>query len=132
MTIRIKKFSLKKNSGAGTFSLGEPVKKSSKLYDRKWQKYRARFLHHNKLCYVCHDPAKHVDHIVPHKNELDLFWKVDNYVPLCHRDHSIVTGRFDKSEIPNTEDKIRWMNEQRQLRSITRRVVIVPFKGENK
>jgi 5-methylcytosine-specific restriction protein A len=40
-------------------------------------------------------PATVVDHIVPHKGNLDLFYDYDNLQPLCKRCHDAKTVRED-------------------------------------
>lgn len=103
---------------------------NKKLYaSKEWTIYRFRFLHHNKLCYVCANPARHVDHLVSVRTDPDkYFWKEDNYLPLCHSCHSIVTARFDRGAEQDLEGKLRWINEERVKRSVTIRVKVVPFK----
>ncbi|MBX3629324.1 MAG: HNH endonuclease [Nitrosomonas sp.] len=61
-------------------------------YGHKWQRARADFLTKNPLC-ADHQrlgrivPATIVDHIVPHKGDLKLFWDRKNWQPLCKQCH---------------------------------------------
>lgn len=69
-------------------------------YGRKWREARQVFLIANPLC------AEHwsrrevveatvVDHIIPHKGNLKLFWNRRNWQALCATCHSIKTVRED-------------------------------------
>ena len=67
-------------------------------YDSKWDKARAGFLVKNPLCAACEKvgrttAAKVVDHIVPHRGDMVLFWKRENWQPLCEPHHSEKTMR---------------------------------------
>ncbi len=69
-------------------------------YDSRWQKARQTFLEHNPLCIQCMDdneiePATVVDHIVPHKGDMGLFWDKNNWQPLCKKHHDIKTAKED-------------------------------------
>ncbi len=62
---------------------------ASRLYnDRRWKKASREFLAMNPLCAI-HEkqgktvPAKHTDHIKPHRGDVALFWDVGNWQPLC-------------------------------------------------
>lgn len=62
-------------------------------YDNAWKVARARFLRHHPLCKHCEDKglvnaATVVDHIIPHKGDVKLFWDVGNWQPLCASCHS--------------------------------------------
>ena len=55
-----------------------------------WRRARLAFLAENPYCVECEKQgrdrlAEHVDHIVPHKGDLDLFWDQENWQPLCRR-----------------------------------------------
>jgi len=70
------------------------------LYGRKWKAARALFLQSNPLCKRCQrrgeiKAADVVDHVVPHKGDLELFWDQSNWQPLCKRDHDIKTATED-------------------------------------
>lgn len=54
----------------------------------KYRKARARFLTKHPFCAVCGKPATDLDHIVPHRGDLSLFWDESNWQGLCHRCHS--------------------------------------------
>ena len=69
-------------------------------YNSRWQKERATFLRLNPLCVVCEregriEPATVVDHITPHKGNMDLFWNVNNWQSLCKKHHDIKTVAED-------------------------------------
>lgn len=98
------------------------------LYDGPWERYRLRFLAVNKKCYVCGERSEVVDHVTPHKGRYEFFWKVDNLLPLCKKDHDFITSKFDRyyriGEIPFA--KLQWISDNRD-RDLSFRVKVVPF-----
>lgn len=69
-------------------------------YDRKWQKYRKRYLAVHPVCVRCEKmgritPATVVDHIEPHRGDYDLFWDLGNHQAMCKRCHDIKTATED-------------------------------------
>ncbi|MEK3945000.1 HNH endonuclease [Paenibacillus sp. FSL H3-0310] len=69
-------------------------------YDSKWKVARARFLRSHPLCVHCElsslvTAATVVDHIIPHKGDMRLFWNVSNWQGLCASCHSIKTVKED-------------------------------------
>ncbi len=85
------------------------------MYDKDWERYRARFLAINKECYACGKPAQVVDHLIPHQGDIRLFEKCDNHIPLCIKDHNFVTTKFDRNYRAGNPvtDKILWLNRNR-------------------
>lgn len=75
---------------------------TSRGYDSKWQRARAAYLKHHPLC-VEHEKrgelvkANVVDHIVPHKGDMKLFWDSGNWQALCERCHNSYKQRLEKS-----------------------------------
>lgn len=69
-------------------------------YGATWQKARLGFLRRHPLC-VRHEArgeveeATVVDHIVPHKGDMGLFWKRSNWQALCKQCHDIKTATED-------------------------------------
>lgn len=69
-------------------------------YGYKWQQARAVFLAENPLC-AEHEaqgalvPATVVDHKVPHKGDMSLFWRRSNWQPLCKPCHDRKTATED-------------------------------------
>ncbi len=72
---------------------------SKRLYGSRWQRARKIFLaEESPLCVVCKELgivelATEVDHIIPHRGNLELFWDRDNWQPLCKTHHSQKTAR---------------------------------------
>ena len=71
-----------------------------RLYGHKWRKARARFLADHPHCAECArkdrlERATVVDHIVPHKGDLVLFWRQTNWQPMCKPCHDAKTARED-------------------------------------
>ena len=69
-------------------------------YNSKWNKARKLFLAQNPWCAECErqdrrEPANEVDHIVPHKGDMKLFWDKTNWQSLCHSCHSSKTAKED-------------------------------------
>ena len=69
-------------------------------YGSRWQKARLSFLAEHPLCAECDKQgqvteATVVDHIVPHRGDLTLFWDMSNWQALCARCHNAKTGRGD-------------------------------------
>ena len=129
---KIKKYKPRRLIGGKQFSQKQESARS-KGYDAEWDRYRFRFLHHNKDCYACSAPSKVCDHLIPAKvNKEMYFWKLDNFVPLCSSCHNFITGKFDRLAVPDTEGKMKWLQEQREIRGLNNRVKIVPFKFKDK
>lgn len=69
-------------------------------YGARWQRAREQYLRLCPLCVKCMlegkiTPAKVVDHIVPHKGDMVLFWDVNNWQPLCVQHHNSKTAKED-------------------------------------
>ncbi len=67
-------------------------------YDARWHEARRLFLKRYPLCKRCLKygkitPATVVDHIVPHRGDMLLFWDQDNWQGLCRQCHDQKTGR---------------------------------------
>lgn len=71
-------------------------------YNRRWQKYRQRFLAEHPLC-ADHLARGHVvaatvvDHITPHRGDRKLFWDPKNHQSLCEHCHNSAKQREEKS-----------------------------------
>jgi len=66
-------------------------------YDSRWRKARALFLRRHPLCVECKrkgklTPATVVDHIIPHRGDMTLFWDQNNWQPMCRDCHDRKTG----------------------------------------
>lgn len=60
----------------------------------KWQKRRAAYLTRNPLCVFCEAEGRAtiatvVDHIIPHKGDVSLFWEEVNFQSLCKPHHDV-------------------------------------------
>lgn len=77
-------------------------KTAERGYGAKWQRARAAFLAANPLC-AEHKrlgrlvPSTVVDHKIPHRNDLKLFWDRKNWQPLCKHCHDSHKQRLEKS-----------------------------------
>ncbi|MCD9572201.1 HNH endonuclease [Pseudomonas protegens] len=68
---------------------------SQRGYDYKWQKAREQYLCDNPLCVYCSKigrtaAASVVDHKIPHRGDMTLFWDQDNWQSLCKPCHDSV------------------------------------------
>jgi len=62
------------------------------------------FLAENPLCAMCVARGKPslattVDHVEPHRGDLELFWDQRNWQSLCTRDHNSTKQRHEKSGV---------------------------------
>jgi len=69
-------------------------------YTSAWRRYRQAFLFKSPLCVECDKrgqitAATVVDHIAPHKGNMNIFWDKKNHQSLCKRCHDIKTARKD-------------------------------------
>ena len=81
----------------------QPRESSAKRgYGSRWQKARAAYLKKHPLC-VDHEKlgqvvqAEIVDHIIPHRGDMVLFWDSDNWQSLCKHCHDSHKQRLEKS-----------------------------------
>lgn len=71
-------------------------------YGYKWQQAREGYLAKHPLCVYCQAqdiirPATIVDHKIPHRGDMKLFWDRDNWQGLCVPCHSSVKQREDNA-----------------------------------
>ena len=67
-------------------------------YGHSWHVARTKYLKSNPLCVWCLNEghttaATLVDHIVPHKGDVVLFWDYNNWQSLCRRCHDVKSGQ---------------------------------------
>lgn len=65
--------------------------------DRRWRKARLLHLARNPLCVACQTEEKLtaatvVDHVIPHRGDVALFWDTTNWQSLCETCHNRKTG----------------------------------------
>ena len=74
-----------------------------RLYDYRWQKARERYLREHPLCVgECKEQgrvsaARNVDHTIPHRGDLELFWDESNWQGLCDHCHNSVKQREERA-----------------------------------
>lgn len=76
--------------------------KAARPYNYRWQQAREGFLRKHPLCVRCHrqgivEPACIVDHIIPHRGDMTLFWDRSNWQSLCGPCHNSYKQRLEKS-----------------------------------
>ena len=60
----------------------------SPLYNSsRWRRTSRNYLLKHPICAMCGNEAEVVDHIIPHRNDADLFWDEGNWQPLCKKCH---------------------------------------------
>ncbi|MGE0853643.1 MAG: HNH endonuclease [Hyphomicrobiaceae bacterium] len=57
-------------------------------YTATWDQTRREFLRVHPNCKRCSSPASVVDHVVPHRGDMRLFWDRANWQSLCVPCHS--------------------------------------------
>jgi len=67
-------------------------------YGYRWQVESKKFLRDNPYCAYClregrYTKATVVDHIVPHRGDMDLFWDKSNWQGLCVKHHNKKTRK---------------------------------------
>lgn len=69
-------------------------------YGYKWQQASKHFIaqEENSLCVMClaegyARSAEVVDHIIPHRGDMDLFWNKNNWQGLCKMHHDKKTAK---------------------------------------
>jgi 5-methylcytosine-specific restriction protein A len=72
-------------------------------YGYKWQQARAGYLEKHPLCIYCERAgrtasASVVDHIVPHRGDMTLFWDRGNWQGLCVTCHSGTKQREEAAQ----------------------------------
>ena len=65
---------------------------AGRIYNSRWRKASKQFLSENPLCVKCladgrYTKAEAVDHIVPHRGDMTLFWDMSNWQALCKSCH---------------------------------------------
>jgi 5-methylcytosine-specific restriction enzyme A len=71
---------------------------SQRGYNSAWRKAREAFLKTHDRCAICHGQANTVDHIIPHKGDMKLFWDKTNWQPLCTACHSRHKQRLERAQ----------------------------------
>ena len=74
---------------------------SSRGYNAKWKRARVRYLKAHPLCVRCQlagilVKATVVDHIKPHRGDVELFWDESNWQSLCKSCHDRKTMKEDR------------------------------------
>ncbi len=76
------------------------LKTSERGYGYRWQQARLGYLRKHPLCVHCEAKgrvtvATDLDHIIPHKGDMETFWQSSNWQGLCRSCHSIKTASED-------------------------------------
>lgn len=106
----------------------------SRGYTAEWDKARAAFLARpeNCLCLGCRAvglvvPSTVVDHVEPHRGDMDVFWRVEMWQACCHWHHVAI-----KQQLETMRDRGQigvaglWLNSPEAVR-LTR--LAMPSRG---
>lgn len=77
-------------------------------YNWRWEKARLAYLRRHPLCIMCQKQgittqADVVDHIIPHKGNMQLFWDQANWQSLCFTHHNQDKQRMDRGSKPRQQ-----------------------------
>lgn len=69
-------------------------------YGRRWQSVSKAYLANHPFCVRClenklYTRSEVVDHIIPHKGDMELFWDKNNWQALCKTCHDRKTATED-------------------------------------
>lgn len=98
-----------------------------KMYKGEWAQYSSEFLALNTKCYSCGQKSEATDHIKVHLGDFELFYDRENHIPLCHKCHNYITGKFDRKIPQDLVGKMRWIGANRMRNGLTFSVKILPF-----
>lgn len=81
----------------------ERASASKRGYGTRWERERKYFILKHPFCAACNKKkiitlGTEVDHVVPHKGDMILFWNQDNWQTLCHSCHSRKTAAEDMGQ----------------------------------
>lgn len=87
-----------KPTPAGGSGAEGATKSRSGLYSHKWREARVRFLRRHPMCEHCRYESRviaatEIDHIIPHRGDMKLFWDKSNWMALCKPCHSRKTAK---------------------------------------
>lgn len=88
----------------------------SRGYTAEWDKQSRIFLRHHRLCLGCQAlglvvVAELVDHVVPHKGDMTVFWDRGRWQPTCRWHHDVVKQRLELLYIKKSIGiKSLWLN----------------------
>ena len=102
-----------------------------KMYKGEWAEYSVKFLAVNTRCYCCGGKSEATDHITVHKGDFELFYSKENHMPLCHRCHNTITGKFDRRLPQKLEEKLKWVAMNRARNMLDFPVKVIPFVFES-
>ncbi|MCV0384880.1 MAG: HNH endonuclease [Nitrobacter sp.] len=84
----------------------------SRGYDGRWDRAAKQFKWTHPLCLGCKAEGRVtatavVDHVLPHRGDMVLFWDQDRWQPSCQFHHSVVKQQlehmFDRGALPEAE-----------------------------
>lgn len=71
---------------------------ASRGYGHKWRQARKAWLAKHPLCVDCEEEGRvtaavEVDHVIPHRGDMTLFWDTSKWAGRCKSHHSAKTAR---------------------------------------
>ena len=70
---------------------------SERGYGYRWQQATKGWLRSHPLCVVCSREATLVDHIIPHRGDMTLFWDSTNWQSMCDHCHNVKRQRESRA-----------------------------------
>lgn len=66
-------------------------------YNSRWEQARRDFLADHSRCsyFACNALATVVDHVIPHRGDMRLFWDRKNWQSLCFHHHNSAKQRME-------------------------------------
>lgn len=97
---RVQMADSRKLSAVDSGSWRSGLSSTQRGYGYKWQQARAGYLAKHPLCANCQkegrvEEATEVDHVIPHRGDMTLFWDQANWQALCKPCHSAKTASED-------------------------------------
>ena len=82
-------------------------------YTHRWDKAAAAFKREHPLCVMCAKVGKvtavfAVDHIVPHRGDMQLFWDSSNWQSLCEPHHNRDKRLIERGRAPQKVGPDGW------------------------
>lgn len=93
----------------------------------KWTNHREKFLELNPKCFCCGAKSTVSDHLKAHKGKEELFFQVDNIIPLCKKDHDTITALFDRHPVQKYREKLMYISRCRSMNDISTKIFVVNF-----
>ena len=87
-----------------------------RMYNARWRRLREQYLRANPFCRICFEAGRRimatvVDHKIPHRGDLVLFWNQDNWQSLCKTHHDSLKQREEKRGYGEAVNEDGWPSD---------------------